>query len=187
MEFRLYYRGGLRANGSAGEKQRIRRSFHPQLKRLWEQPRPPGFFKTWFVNNQAEGVINRSRRVVGNFVCMPLVSESVNLAAELDILFLRPQQPGSIINSAGDIDNRLKTLLDALRIPKPAELTATDIPSSEENPLFCLLEDDILVTRIAVTTDRLLDADERSTEVVLVIHVLLKEGGYIKDFWPGLQ
>jgi hypothetical protein len=108
----------------------------------------------------------------------------MNLVAELDILFLRPQRPGSIISSGGDIDNRLKTLLDGLRIPLPGEIGSTDAPAEGEDPLYCLLEDDVLVTRLAVTTDQLLDSPDRPGEVLLVIHVLIKEGTGPRFFWP---
>jgi hypothetical protein len=36
----------------------------------------------------------------------------------LNILFLRADIPGKVVQS-GDIDNRLKTLFDALRMPQP--------------------------------------------------------------------
>jgi hypothetical protein len=52
-----------------------------------------------------------------NFV--PLVTERLLLLCRLDVLFLRPDPPGSLIKS-GDIDNRLKTLFDALRMPENA-------------------------------------------------------------------
>ena len=36
MKFRLTYEGRLLGNGRAQHKHKIRRAFHPQLKRLWE-------------------------------------------------------------------------------------------------------------------------------------------------------
>jgi len=47
-------------------------------------------------------------------------------------------------------------------------------PQDDEDPFFCLLEDDSLVTSIAVTTDRLLtpmEASEKIHDVHLIIHV----------------
>src|SRR3989454_630550 len=149
----------------------------------WDQP-PLAEHRVFFVNEQAAELAGRVRRQVGGFVCVPLVSEVVNLTAELDILFLRPQRPGAIIGSAGDIDNRLKTLFDGLRLPLPGEIAPDEAPGAEEDPLYCLLEDDVLVTRLAVTTDQLLDGPDHPGEVVLVIHVLLKEGSGPRRFWP---
>jgi hypothetical protein len=75
----------------------------------------------------------------------------------LEILFLRPDRPGGLV-WAGDIDNRLKTLLDALRIPEATENYSKRTPSAGEVPFFCLLEDDKLITKVSVETDRLLEA-----------------------------
>ena len=44
----------------------------------------------------------------------------------------------------------------------------------DENPFFCLLEDDSLITSVSITTDRLLipqDSGEKIHNVELVIHV----------------
>jgi len=43
----------------------------------------------------------------------------------------------------------------------------------DEDPFFCLLEDDNLITSVSVTTDRLLipqDSDEKPHDVHLIIH-----------------
>jgi hypothetical protein len=62
-----------------------------------------------------------------------------------------------------DVDNRLTTIFDALRMPKgPQELGAGTqqgkvSPASNENPFFVLLEDDRLITHVSVTTDMLLE------------------------------
>ncbi|MCA1626043.1 MAG: hypothetical protein LC768_07980 [Acidobacteria bacterium] len=48
---------------------------------------------------------------------VPLVSRDNFMICGLDILFLRRENPGDLILRGGDIDNRIKTLLDALRMP----------------------------------------------------------------------
>ena len=94
------------------------------------------------------------------------------MIAELDLTLLRPGPPGNLIVQSGDIDNRLKTLLDALKIPKePTALAADEAPLQNETPFFCLLEDDSLITAISVTTDRLLEKTVDPNEVLLLIHV----------------
>ncbi len=73
------------------------------------------------------------------------------------------------------IDNRLKTLLDSLRAPKELqELPKDDSPKNDEDPYFCLLEDDNLITKLSVVTDRLLEPYENSSEVQLMIPVTIK-------------
>lgn len=106
----------------------------------------------------------------------PLVAESVGLTAELDILLLWPASPGKIITSGGDIDNRIKTLLDALKLPsEPTALPPNTMPQPGEEPFFCLLEDDSLITRINVETDRLLEPVRTSSEVDLTIRVRTRQ------------
>jgi len=87
---------------------------------------------------------------------------------------MRRDNPGHLISSGGDIDNRIKVLFDGLRMPHTvAELGALPI-EKDEDPFFCLLEDDKLITRVAVTTDRLitpLKAPEKINDVCLIIHV----------------
>jgi hypothetical protein len=78
---------------------------------------------------------------------LPLISEYFGLTCSLDILFLRRDAPGQLIQSGGDIDNRIKVLLDGLRMPKSVE-ECKEVPKEGENPFFCLLEDDSLITKI---------------------------------------
>jgi hypothetical protein len=159
MEFRLTYEGPLMAtqrdpvsgqkDARAQHKHDIRRKLHPQLKRLWSvHPFLKGFEidKTDFEWGQkfhpAPGmrigshederplveVVAENYRMF-NYAFVPLVTEDLMLSCALDVLFLRRDPPGSVVQS-GDIDNRLKTLLDAFRIPKNAgELGARQTPA----------------------------------------------------------
>lgn len=104
---------------------------------------------------------------------LPLVRESLHLNCELDILFLRQQDPGALISQGGDIDNRIKTLLDALRMPSPDEEVRA--PTTIDDELtYCLMESDTLVSRLNIDTDRLLFAEsDKPNEVHLVIEVTL--------------
>ncbi|MBI3714874.1 MAG: hypothetical protein HY255_02640, partial [Betaproteobacteria bacterium] len=110
-----------------------------------------------------------------NFV--PLVRAELSLVCSIEILFLRPDVPGTIIKS-GDLDNRLKTLFDALRLPvNQQELGGYLTPQQGETPFYCLLEDDGLITHISVTTDTLLQpvgADIKDNDARLVITVKIK-------------
>jgi hypothetical protein len=128
MEFRLVYQGRLVSSGSVLEKQTLRRVLHPQLKALWHQP-PLDDARLVYGDQlyQREGV----------FKFAPLVSSKRKLVAELDILFLRPQRPGDLLlHHGGDIDNRLKTLLDSPRIPRARqnEIPQGDSPLPDEEP-----------------------------------------------------
>jgi hypothetical protein len=114
-------------------------------------------------------------RQVAGFNFAQLVHSGISLYAELDILMLRPGDIGGLLVQGGDIDNRLKTLFDALRAPhQPNELPAGAVPAAGEDPFHCLLEDDQLVTRVSVTTDRWLDPAVGPNDVSLVIFVKIK-------------
>jgi hypothetical protein len=174
VEFTLTYRGPLRANGGPADKQHIRRVIHRQMKVLWQQLPLSDTAKYLVDGPPAEGTIALIQHI-GGFRVAPLVSPQLALVAELTITFLRPEEPGSLITQGGDIDNRLKTLLDALRMPKVInELPPKEVPQEGEDPFFCLLEDDNLVTKLAVNTDRLLEIVNDRSEVILIIHVQIK-------------
>ena len=53
----------------------------------------------------------------GNSGYLPLVRRSLGLACDLDIVFLRKGDPGATVSQGGDLDNRIKTLFDGLRMP----------------------------------------------------------------------
>jgi hypothetical protein len=82
-----------------------------------------------------------------------LGTRDLSLVCGIEILFLRADPPGQLLRS-GDIDNRLKTLFDALRMPRDGnEFGGYTVPDADENPFFCLMEDDSVVSRVAVETD----------------------------------
>ena len=171
MEFRLVYRGPLpaRPRAVAAEKHRIREAFHPQLKALWREPPLVGHLNLDhpFGDPHLGGTIQQ----VGPLHCLPLVPGHHGMAAHLDITLLRPERSGTVITTSGDLDNRLKTLFDALRMPKDlSELPKNIGPLPDGEVLHCLLEDDALITEAAVRADRLLGATDPS-EVFALIHV----------------
>ena len=182
MEFTLVYQGPLRANGSKEEKQDIRREFHKQLAELWKQEplssraqNSPVLLKNVVTSGMLSTDPTSVMQRVNDFQFIPIVSSKLNLIAELNITFLRPEPPGCIVTQGGDIDNRLKTLFDAFRIPKESkEIPKGDTPGPSENPFYCLLEDDNLITKVAVRTDRLLKPCNDSSFVELLIAVRTK-------------
>jgi hypothetical protein len=178
MTFRLVYQGPLPSSRSATprDKQSIRRFLHPQLRELWTQPPLRELAQ---LGALTEGSVTMPSLLVprGKFRFVPLVTARLKLMCHLDILFLRPGTPGSVITQGGDVDNRVKTLFDALQLPDLNQVT-DDGPAEAETPhFFCLLEDDALVTRVNVETDRLLTPDVDTvgqSRTVLIIGVTLK-------------
>jgi hypothetical protein len=199
VQFRLLYGGEIKGSSKTDTrpeiKHAIRREFHPQLRRLWNTA--PNldllvrhrYFGRW-VEKYGEGVdlgniTDDDRRRYGiefisenwarnGFKFIPLVTKEFALRCAVEIIFLRPEEPHHIMH-AGDLDGRVKTIFDALRIPDNLAESAGMGPQEDETPFFCLLEDDKLISSLTVTTDQLLalpkERNVKSSDAFLVIQV----------------
>jgi Holliday junction resolvase RusA-like endonuclease len=187
VEFRLVYQGALKAatgsNSRVREKHLIRKEFHKQLALLWESIPHLKNRKQYYDHGETGVSSTKLEKVARKFdrcgyLFVPLASATLSLACALDILFLRRDMPGvPLIKSGGDIDNRLKTLLDALRVPLTCDEISGDKDPSEAPYFYCLLEDDSQITEININTDRLLTPlveNQHEHEVLLVINVKLR-------------
>jgi hypothetical protein len=169
LQFRLTYEGELLPSFNntkrGGHKHFVRRKFHPQLRRLWEIT--PSLSEMQFPLDENILTVRAplaprmaehlaSTRLLGGYRFVPLVTEELALWCGLDILFLRPGRAGRIL-SAGDIDNRIKTIVDALKRPTNLEEIGNSSPGYAEDPFYCLLDDDSHVAQLAVETDELLE------------------------------
>jgi len=198
VEFRLLYEGELLpsagSNKRAHEKHLIRKSFHPQLRRLWkinqnlarlaEKEYLSGISidrihdelpNEGDVRDRGVAAIGR-RWARAGFNIVPLVTADMALRCSIHITLLRPEEARLIFRS-GDIDGQLKTLFDALRMPNSTAETCNIRPEEDENPLFCLLEDDRLVSEVTVTTDVMLllpnTREVKANDAHAIIHVKL--------------
>jgi hypothetical protein len=193
MRFRITYDGQLKATSKkknrAAEKWAIRRKLHPQFTELWEidpilnghailYPTPAGSEHLQGKDlgtkaREEQRKILRTPMEMGGHNCIPLVRKSLWLTCSLDILFLKKEEPGALIEkSGGDLDNRIKTLFDGLRMPTPEEGREQ---KADIDPLFCLLEDDALVTDLVIRTGRLLSQpNSPRSQVLLVIDVVVQ-------------
>jgi hypothetical protein len=199
VQFRLLYTGRLlgasRNDTRAALKHEIRREFHPQLKRLWETNTGAALYARskagrWMQDHPEDQATfdgsNKQRQHFGllhlaekwsragrGFV--PLITEELCFRCSLDILFLRPEESGMVIRG-GDLDNRLKTLFDALRLPKNADEMGG--LSGSEDTTYCLLEDDSLISEVRVNADQLLllphETEISPNDVFLVIDVKMQ-------------
>jgi hypothetical protein len=220
MEFRLIYDGPLKSGqgkGLTGDKHAIRKAIHQQLVQLWEVipdlkmrseahsilsapptkgvPGQVGFRVTMAAATRRDSLWetlgNEWRRC--DYRCVPLVSNHLRLTCSLYILLLWRDRVNPI-GTSGDIDNRLKTLFDALQIPQGC--TDVEPPSQKDEYLFCLLENDNLITDVRVTTDRLLTpfspnpgpgASHPENHVHLVINVKVHPGTVLFDNFAFLS
>lgn len=161
----------------------IRQAFHPQLKDLWEShpalrelwgnrhyPKQGGATLTQVHHLHPGPIINHPLIVnagTGQIEILnlcepinkhgawfrPLVRENYALHCGLKITFLRQEQVGKVYQ-AGDLDGRMKTLLDALAMPQHKEQVLGT--STKFDPILCLLEDDALISGLQIESERLL-------------------------------
>jgi len=204
MKFHLVYSGRLSsgARPRPDEARDIRHQLSPQLKRLWEthhalkvlqssawvrgpdckiaylSPVPTPFDTLVEVSDEEltkDGFVNLCRTLeVATKPYIPLVRNSLDLNCSLEILFLRKGDPGALVTQDGDIDNRMKVLLDALKMPSAENVTKYP---QQESPTYCLMESDSLIQGLSIKTDRLLSPkteDDREVHLVIqaTVHVL---------------
>ena len=174
MKFRLLYEGPIAPRQKIGlpDVHAIRKSLHPQLYSLWQfLPLAAEVSKVLLRHEDASdnqiGIIETR----GNTLFTPIVTKRLDLMCELDITFLRKQAPGQLIGEGGDIDNRVKTLLDALSVPPFSQQDFFRDKGDLDHPVHCLLQDDSLVTRLSVETDRLLRPTTGEHDLVAIIQV----------------
>lgn len=164
MRFRLFYEGALyssQGDPMAGQNDRrgdhkhaIRMAFHQQLKHLWDQNEPlrdqPFKDKPRYVDYLAGAYTQCGTNWV------PFINPEQFLLCKLDLLILRRDKPGGIFETR-DLDNRLKTVFDALRIPKSKSELGTNSAPLNNGPYYTLLSDDSLISGVTIETDELLD------------------------------
>jgi hypothetical protein len=156
MEFRLTYEGRLLSHKDAIAHPRrslhvhdIRRKFHKQLKALWNEHPILSNLKN------AEPEYHKPPRPAvmqtfkhDGFNWLPIVTNANGLICKVDILLLRSGPPGKVMF---DIDNRVKTIFDAMRkasgLDELGSQTAEGVrtPTADEDPFYVLLEDDRLI------------------------------------------
>jgi len=170
--------------------QAIRKQLHPQLRDFWR--RNHDSISTWGMPTGFGGILagrvpygDDEERAKGleqiaqhyqhcGIKFIPLITKAFKFFCSLDILFLRQEDPGALIQGGkigehgGDIDNRLNTLFEGLQLPSG---DCGDDWIAEESPFYCLLENDILITHVKVTTDRLLKPMPSKTDVLLMLNV----------------
>ena len=103
---------------------------------------------------------------------VPLVRNSLYLGCDIDVLFLSHDEPLGLLKDGGDLDNRIKTLFDGLRMPNEKSELGGQVPIAD--PLYVLLEDDALISGFSVKTAKLLGGAKHKHRVRLTIDVTVK-------------
>jgi len=188
MRFRLTYAGALLSSNPLDTQKRIehkhdiRRVMHRQLKELWRTDKwlskaemapnagsilPANSLMVWpddpTTRRPMAEVLGRIYGHSG-YKFVPLVRQEIDLACTLRVLCLR-RDGISAVSVARDIDNRIKTLIDALTMPSanqgsPMKGGVAIPPGPDEDPFYVLLDDDRQVTHLEVETDTALELDD---------------------------
>jgi len=167
MRFHLLFEGSLPSTGNADPK----------------QPRPAKLAAIWAIRNSVSrqllqlvnthpALSGRSgpSRVLRHALIPPIWIEGYRFYAlarpgfcvkcGLKIDLLVNHDPGSVLTKTGDLDNRLKTLFDGLRVPASMqEIKSYKTPQElEAEEYVCLLQDDALITSLQIEVMRNLAA-----------------------------
>jgi hypothetical protein len=152
MQFCLRYAGRLKSNDNAAGKHKIRTVLHRQVKALCASEALAPTFEA----NERDVREDRGKPLYidhGPKRFRFVISEYLATIVDLRITLLVPHRVDGVVHNGGDIDNRIKTLLDALRAPA----VASEIPRSDSfdyatDGMYCLLQDDKLINRLAIQT-----------------------------------
>lgn len=154
MKFPLSYEGPLPSSGNPRNKSkppklaeiwRIRNDLHLQIRSLFDSH--AAFRGGYGHSNALIQAINIPVMVDGHEF-YPLARAAFKLKCELKIDMHVNHPIASIVTNVGDLDNRLKTLFDALRAPNSAQEIKGHMPSIDS--YCCLLENDILISSLQI-------------------------------------
>ena len=164
MELHLVYRGKLPAKRSRGVspiKSQLRASFHSQIQAQVEVLLS-GTSKSWsHLESEVDGIRFRSP-----------VHSGFATAANLEVTMLVPSKG----RRAGDLDNRIKTLVDGLTRPANSQQLQGYVPPSNFGPTYCLLDDDGLVQGLSVETRPWYDPGADADEALVLVKAKIVPG-----------
>jgi len=183
MEFCLFYQGKLKSRDGAAGKHMIRAALDAQVRSICNSKICCHIFEPdWQNTRQASELPMFVERNGKRFWF--LISERLAITANLNITILVPHEVARIVNNGGDIDNRIKTLFDALRVPAAdSEIPANDSFDYAHGGMYCLLEDDKLINRISIRSYQ----DHGSSEDDHVRCLIEVETRIIQATWRNLN
>jgi hypothetical protein len=160
MKFPLSFEGSLPSSGNDDPARPrpaklkaiwdVRNAIHPQLAKLRQTHKA---FRGDDGASHFMLVRLNDLVVVDDQQFLPLVRPNLMLKCGLRIEMLVNHEVASVLTKTGDLDNRLKTLVDGLRCPKGPQEVKRYKPG-DADPYYCLLEDDALITSLQIETHR---------------------------------
>ena len=178
MKLTLRYKGQLLSAHSSNrvkEKHSIRKYLHDQLAAYWQQNQRLAAMladlkhlqiahrsRDSFVVDRplSDGTKFWWRWPLCGYDFIPLVTQIHGTHWELSIRLYRKPERSGFLFAGGDIDNTVKTFLDALQVPKEESQVPNEGPIHEKSinwpPLFCMFDDDKVVTKLTIESFKLL-------------------------------
>ncbi len=166
MELVLTYEGHIPSKGSSNAAVwRMRTCFDQQLRKVWGKP-PFEVLKKWEDSNFAANA-PKFTRVLGGHTFVPFYGADVGIGIDLDIRLLTGMPDKKAILSAGDLDNRVKRIIDALQIPtQKGELIADLQPAGR---FHCLVENDSAVLSLKASLGVYLGSDDPAISFATIV------------------
>lgn len=166
---------GKNGDKRSGFKQTLRVEFSRQLRRLWQKDLLKRFYDTLPVAEYERSKPARLSKMPSyypffrvemcGFSAIPLVNWHNGLGCELEFVFLGDER-GAI-----DLDNQMKVVFDALRMPQhPGEVPANMHGNGED--LYCLLEDDSIVKKYSVESRFGSDGSSPDDELLIMAQIV---------------
>lgn len=182
MELCLHYYGKLKSQDNSAGKHRIRQQLHAQVQSICKSEQFANMFDADIKGTRSSAEQQMYVDFSGKRYWY-LIAAHLATVVDLKITLLLPHDERRIVQNGGDIDNRIKTLFDALRTPSVAsEIPTNDDFNYAENGMFCLLQDDRLINRISVQTYR----DHAPSEPDYVRCIIEVETRITRALWGNL-
>jgi hypothetical protein len=165
MELTLTFEGRIPAQRSdLGVIWTMRRSFSSQLEKVWGKP-PFEVLRKWEDSGFAAGA-PKFTRILADTTYIPLYGLDVGVGVDLEITLLTGMPTQKSVISSGDLDNRIKRIIDALRVPQgKGELQSDALAKSR---CYCLVEDDNAVLALRAKLGPYLGSNDPSVSFAII-------------------
>lgn len=161
MHITLTYKGQIQGNArKQSDVWRLRRSFHDQLLKL-RSTEQFEYVQKCSDPQSPDGYIGID---IGDSRYIPFVTSKMRTRCSLYVRVLRGIRQYNPVLGNVDLDNRIKTLIDALRSPQQIG----ELKDSDKTVSLVLLQDDSLIDGITVKSDHYLAEDDESVVFAIV-------------------
>lgn len=163
MHITLTYKGPVQGNArKQSDVWRLRKSFHKQLYKL----SLTNEFE--YVEKYANQDTEKSHPNIGidvaNSRYVPFITSKMKTRCSLYVRVFRGVRQYNPVLGNVDLDNRVKTLIDALRAPQQISETK----ESDGTVRYVLLEDDSLIDGITVKSGHYLDEEDEGVVLAII-------------------